>query len=54
MHLELASGGESAVASANVASGWRRLTHTFGFCEECRLEMTGDEVQMSGFANLMS
>jgi hypothetical protein len=44
MHLELESGGKSALAIADVASGWRRLKNTFGFCEESRLALTGDEV----------
>jgi hypothetical protein len=39
MRLEPESGGKSALAIADVASGWRRLKNTFGFCEESRLAM---------------
>jgi hypothetical protein len=44
MRLELESGGKTALATADVARGWRRLRNTFGFCEESRLELTGDEI----------
>jgi hypothetical protein len=37
-------GGTIAIATADVARGWRQLTHTFGFCEEARLEFPGGEV----------
>jgi hypothetical protein len=44
MRLELESGHKTALATADVARGWRRLKNTFGFCEESRLELVGDEV----------
>ncbi len=36
MQLLLQSDGQTALATADIAAGWRRLTNTFGFCEECR------------------
>jgi hypothetical protein len=38
VELTTQSGGTIAIATADVARGWRQLTHTFGFCEEARLE----------------
>ena len=43
MRVELESIGTMAVATADAARGWRRLRNTFGFCEESRLELMGDE-----------
>jgi len=43
MQLTLESDGNTAVAIADVEQGWRRLKNTYGFCEECRLELA-DEV----------
>jgi hypothetical protein len=34
----------SVRALADVARGWRRLKNTYGFCEECRLGLSGGEV----------
>jgi hypothetical protein len=44
MRLELESGGKTALAIADVASGWRRLKNTYGFSEESRLVLAGDEI----------
>lgn len=44
MELTTQSGGKVAIATADVARGWRQLTHTFGFCEEARLDFPGGEV----------
>jgi hypothetical protein len=44
MRLDLESGHKTALATADVARGWRRLKNTSGFCEESRLELVGDEV----------
>jgi hypothetical protein len=44
MQLLVHSDGQTAHAMADVAAGWRRLTNTFGFCEECRLEVNDDKV----------
>src|SRR5437763_10976301 len=42
MDLQLEQEGKTAVAIADVHSGWRKLKNTFGFCEESRLEFPGD------------
>jgi hypothetical protein len=39
MKLDVQPEEQIALATANIASGWRRLRNTFGFCEESRLEM---------------
>lgn len=44
MRLELESGGKTAIIHADVANNWRRLRNTYGFCEESRLPLPGDEV----------
>jgi hypothetical protein len=44
MKLQLERDGEVAIAIADVERGWRRLKNTFGFCDEARLEICGDEV----------
>jgi hypothetical protein len=44
MRLELESGGKTALAIADVAAGWRRLRNTFGFCEESRVLLAGEEI----------
>src|SRR5215475_7395189 len=36
--------GNLVRAIADVARGWRRLRNTYGFSEECRLELPGDEL----------
>jgi hypothetical protein len=38
MNLDIQPDGQMALATADVAHGWRRLTHTCGFCEESRVE----------------
>jgi hypothetical protein len=38
LELTIQSEGKIAIATADVARGWRQLKHTFGFCEEARLE----------------
>lgn len=43
MQIEIQS-SEIAVATADVAKGWRKLKNTFGFCEESRLELSSDEI----------
>jgi hypothetical protein len=43
MQLEFES-GNSVRAIADIAHGWRRLKNTYGFCEECRMGLSGDEV----------
>jgi hypothetical protein len=40
MVLDLQTDRRAVLATADVAAGWRRLSNTFGFCEESRLEMT--------------
>lgn len=44
MQLLIQDGGKTAHALADVARGWRQLTHTFGFCEEERLGIDGDKM----------
>lgn len=44
MQVQLEHDGKFAVASTDVKQGWRRLKNTFGFCEEARLDIGGDEV----------
>jgi hypothetical protein len=44
VELTTQSGGNIALATADVARGWRQLTHTFGFCEEARLSFPGEEI----------
>jgi len=39
MNLEIQPENQIALATADVAKGWRKLKNTFGFCEESRLEM---------------
>ena len=39
MQIAIQASGESALVRADVAHGWRKLTHTFGFCEEARQEI---------------
>ncbi len=39
MELSIQSGASTAVALADVSRGWRKLTNTFGFCEESRLDV---------------
>jgi hypothetical protein len=44
MELKTDSGGQVVLATADVAHGWRKLTNTFGFCEEARLEFPSELV----------
>ena len=44
MELQLEHDGEIAIAIADVERGWRRFKNTFGFCEEAKLDIRGDEV----------
>ena len=44
MELRIEPDGKTAVSIADVARGWRRLTNTYGFCEEAKLEILGDKV----------
>jgi hypothetical protein len=44
VELTTQSGGTIAIATADVARGWRQLTNTFGFCEEARLAFPEEEV----------
>jgi hypothetical protein len=39
MDISIQSGAATAVAIADVSRGWRKLTNTFGFCEESRLDI---------------
>lgn len=44
MDLNVQPDGQSALATADVARGWRQLAHTFGFCEEARLDLPQDKI----------
>src|SRR6185369_7502190 len=39
MNLSIEPDTQMVFATADVAQGWRRLTNTFGFCEESRMEL---------------
>jgi hypothetical protein len=39
MQLNIQPDGRMALATADLARGWRRLKNTYGFCEESRLDM---------------
>jgi hypothetical protein len=44
MELAVQPDGRMVMATADVACGWRQLTHTFGFCEEARLEIPKNRI----------
>jgi hypothetical protein len=44
MQISVQESGKTVLAKGDIASGWRKLTNTFGFCEEARMEMPGDRV----------
>lgn len=44
MEVRIQPSKSIALATANVGLGWRMLTNTFGFCEECRLEFPQNRI----------
>jgi len=44
MELRIQPDGQTVLATADVARGWRQLTNTFGFCAECRLDVPQDKI----------